>query len=214
MEGLLVIIPTETELAGLESALPRGIDLMVPGIGPVNMAMRLMRWLMENPRPRLMMLLGTCGSYLKKVDNTPFFQTREVVLAQSQSYGDLGRCRRSTIDEIKLKDGPISKKMEAYPISELPFIANRISNSPPKIAPMTTLMCSSASFDRASLVRSRTGAMCEGMEGAPFFEIAHEFQIPFVEIRAVSNIAGASRESWDLDGALYSLKSFLKGLFK
>ncbi len=213
MEGLLVVIPTETEYAGLESALPRGIDLLIPGIGPVNMAIRLMRWLMENPRPRLMMLLGTCGSYLKG-DNTPFFQAREVVLAQSQSYGDLGRCRRSTIEEIKLEDGPISKKMEAYPISELPFIANRISNSHPKIAPMTTLMCSSASFDRASLVRSRTGAMCEGMEGAPFFEIAHEFQIPFVEIRAVSNIAGASRESWDLDGALYSLKSFLKGLFK
>ena len=212
MDGILVIVPTEMELAGVKSAFPQGVNVLVSGVGPVNISIRLMRWLMENPGPNLLLLAGICGTYLDE-DHSPFFKNGEVVLAGSQSYGDLGRCTRGIIQEINIEGVPITSPIDAYPISELPLIGKKILNSNSKMAPMTTLMCSSASLDRAEIVRSRTGAKCECMEGAPFFEIAQEFKIPFVEVRAVSNIAGEPRDNWDIKGALQALNLFLRGLF-
>ena len=71
---------------------------------------------------------------------------------------------------------------------------------------IATVATCSGSDAQAALVVSRTGALCEAMEGAAVVHAAHRVSAPAIEIRSISNTTG-ERESqaWDLDLALNNL---------
>ena len=49
------------------------------------------------------------------------------------------------------------------------------------------------------------GAQIENMEGAAFFAVCDALGIPFIEVRAVSNMTTDPRPEWQLDKAVRSL---------
>ncbi|WP_029897345.1 futalosine hydrolase [Desulfohalovibrio reitneri] len=65
--------------------------------------------------------------------------------------------------------------------------------------------------ERAELVRRRTGASVESMEGFALALGCAGLGIPFLEVRAVSNTVG-SREDWDLEPAFDALHTALVSL--
>ena len=55
-------------------------------------------------------------------------------------------------------------------------------------------------------MQKRWGAIVESMEGAAWALVARRYDIPFVELRAVSNLAqDRDVKTWDLPGAIAAL---------
>ena len=68
------------------------------------------------------------------------------------------------------------------------------------------------SAQRAEALRDRHGALMENMEGFALALGCAKRGVPFLEIRAISNLTG-SRRDWDLRGALAALGTAARGLF-
>lgn len=63
---------------------------------------------------------------------------------------------------------------------------------------------------RTALRRRATGADLESMEGAAWAFAASRWEIPFAQVRSISNVAGPrDREDWDIPGALGRLRQAL-----
>ncbi|OCC14415.1 Menaquinone via futalosine step 2 [Dissulfuribacter thermophilus] len=208
-DKILFVTPTRLEASILDSC--QGVEnLLITGIGPVNMGINLCECLLKNPTPQLIILFGLCGLF-KEVSHD--FRIGEVVLAKKEKFGDLGRCGDS-ISHIEIKGDAIDYEITAPDFESLPIIGKTLKSLSLKVADMATCMCTSASHERASNIYHFTNAQCENMEGAAFFLVSRKFNIPFLEVRSISNIAGDSREHWRIDLALDSLKSFFERLFK
>lgn len=74
------------------------------------------------------------------------------------------------------------------------------------VAPIATVATCSGTDDQAELVATRTGCVCEAMEGAAVVHAANRLNAPAIEIRAISNMTGNRNEQeWDLELALKNL---------
>ena len=209
MKPILVVAPTPLEISVIEESGNQRVETLTTGIGPVKLAMELTMYLANSSiRPGLLILIGLCGVF--KGETT--IGIGDIVIAKSETFGDMGRCSNSAIDDIILNGSALHLTYPARPTDTLPIIGDQLKKLPRKEVDMATVMCSSSSFERASIIQKRTGAQCENMEGAAFFMVSNRFNVPFVEIRAISNIVGENRDNWDFKQALASLKSYLRGL--
>ncbi len=85
---------------------------------------------------------------------------------------------------------------------------NVLDNLP--IAKGITVNCASGDVATIGRLCKDYGADLESMEGASFFHIALSLEIPFYQIRAISNfIEPRNRESWNLPLAIKNLNEYL-----
>jgi futalosine hydrolase len=56
-----------------------------------------------------------------------------------------------------------------------------------RVGPFVTVSACSGTAARGEVLARRFGALCEGMEGAALAHVASLYEVPFLEIRAVSN---------------------------
>lgn len=209
VKPILLVVPTTMELSVLAPRPHDLLDTLVIGVGPVEAAIGLtMNLQARKSLPELLILAGICGVYRGE----GHIEIGDVVMARSETFGDMGRCSMNDIHDMVIDGTPLSSTLRAYPTESLPLIGPGLCKFPPKEADMATVMCTSASFERAEIIRSRTGAQCENMEGASFFMAANALGLPFLEIRAVSNVVGESREDWKIEPALRALKTYLEVL--
>ncbi|MNW18458.1 hypothetical protein D3C71_2180350 [compost metagenome] len=50
------------------------------------------------------------------------------------------------------------------------------------------------------------------MEGAAFFHFCLQENVPFIELRAISNVVQPGHDDWDMDGAVSALHAALTQL--
>lgn len=80
--------------------------------------------------------------------------------------------------------------------------------------PIVTVSCATGTDERAGELAARYDAAAEAMEGAGVAHVATLMGIPFLEIRAVSNIVGRRDPlSWDLPAAIAALERAMHTLF-
>jgi futalosine hydrolase len=80
--------------------------------------------------------------------------------------------------------------------------------------PVVTVSAATGTDERALALAERYDAAAEAMEGAGVGHVAALMRIPFVELRAISNIVGRRDLSgWDLPLALGTLESAVRVLF-
>ncbi len=71
---------------------------------------------------------------------------------------------------------------------------------------IATVATCSGSDEQANIVASRTGAICEAMEGAAVVHAAQRLNAPSIEIRVISNSTGhRSMQDWNIELALGKL---------
>jgi len=71
---------------------------------------------------------------------------------------------------------------------------------------IATVATCSGTDQQAELVASRTGCVCEAMEGAAVVHAANRVGAPAIEIRSISNSTGErNQQEWDIDLALENL---------
>ncbi|MDX9947438.1 MAG: futalosine hydrolase [Bacteroidales bacterium] len=198
---ILVVSATQTESEILKAV--NGIDLipLVTGVGAVATAWTLTRYLCVEQLPDLAVNIGIAGSFNSDI------QPGEVVMPVSDCFADAGAEDRSgflSLSEAGLQDP-----------DELPFRSGRI------IAENRFVYAASAFLRPVSAitVNTATGSLptidrlsemyhpdIETMEGAAFFYVCSREKIPFMSLRAVSNmVEPRDREKWNIGLALANL---------
>jgi futalosine hydrolase len=136
-------------------------------------------------------------------------QLGDVVAVQSEQYGDLGaEDKEDYIDIFEL--GFLDK-------NTLPFTNGRLLNENPSFAgkalPLVNALSVNTVSGKTSSIdarRSRYNCKLESMEGIAFHYVCLQHQIPFVQIRAISNyVTPRNKAEWKLKLAIDNLNQYL-----
>ena len=173
--------------------------LVHTGIGSVNAAHALTCQL-EQQRPDLVIQFGIGGAYVPT--GLPI---RSVVLATEEVYGDVGVVTPEgwkPADEIGIPlvygDPPHFNRFPLDP--QLVSTAAEICGARYGVF-VTVSQCSGVQAVGDAL-RARFDGVCENMEGAAVAHICTLYNVPFLEVRGISNLV-EDREPvrWDIPGA-------------
>lgn len=182
----LLVSATETEMESLRLSLGRFPQVvpLVTGVGPVQSAVTLTKY------------LATCDIAFEGAINFgvggAFIDTGlgllDICLAHKEIFGDLGVCRENEIGffesgnmavqtEFDLKNSLLD---QAETILQKQQIHYRCGN-------FVTVSCVSGTAKRGNYLRDKHQALCENMEGAALASVCQSFEIPYLELRCISN---------------------------
>lgn len=161
------------------------------GIGKTNAAHGATA-LLESLELRAVVCFGVAGAYPPSG-----LVVGDVALASHAVYGDEG---------VETPEGWISTEAIGIPLLERAgaSIFNEIALDPrlvahacaaleaaglrARVGPFVTVSSCSGTMARGKELASRFGAICESMEGAALAHVAGLYDVPFLELRAVSNL--------------------------
>ena len=181
--------------------------LLHTGIGGVNAAHALTCQL-ERQLPDLVIQFGIGGAYVPT--GLPI---RSVVLATEEVYGDVGVVTPEgwkPADEIGIPlvhgDPP---RFNHFPLdSQLVSTAVEICGS--RCGTFVTVSQCSGVQAVGDAIHARFNALCESMEGAAAAHICTLYNVPFLEIRGISNLVeDRQTDRWDIPGAADAAQSAL-----
>lgn len=199
-----VIIPTPLEAEGVIKTIssPQGLTiqgksfimglikyrpivLVVCGVGKANAA-HATGLLIERFQPSLIINIGVAGAY-----PSSGLSIEDIAIAEREVYIDEGLVS-SNGDFVSMKELniPLSQHGEKnlYNTFET-YIPPQLKSSF-KQGVFATVSSCTGSYKRALFIETQYNALCENMEGAAIAQVASYSALPFVEMRAVSNIIG------------------------
>jgi len=173
------------------------------GIGLLASSVSLMKMFVQET-PSLIIQVGIAGCFDKKVPLGKVFAVKD------DFAGDIGVMENKVWKDLfdlkldKPNDAPYEKKslpnpwLSQYNLLKLPtkkgVTVNTISTDKNKI----------------DLYSGRYKASLESMEGAALHYIGRDLNIPFIQIRAVSNYVGErNKAKWNMQEAIYNLNETL-----
>lgn len=175
------------------------IDLLVTGIGSVMTVYALMKYITNNTY-NLIVQLGIGGSYSKK------FQIGNAVNIVTEQFADLGIEDKNsffTLFEKKIISADQFPYSGGKLINPLNFERKMISDIPQ--AEGITVNRVTGRRDTISLYSNKFSPDIESMEGAAFFYVCLIENIPFLELRGISNfVEERNRDLWDINSAVKS----------
>ncbi|MDD4031880.1 MAG: futalosine hydrolase [Bacteroidales bacterium] len=196
--GILVIAATPEELGICRDAgASVGVDYRVTGIGSPSTIYSLMH-LLSNPAYQFVVQAGIAGSY------SASFPVGTIAEITSDCFADLGYDDRGHFVPAT-RAGWIAP--DQYPYSG-GFLRNRrwfASKNIPEARGLTVNTVS-GSKERIEQLTSLFHGDLETMETAALFWVCLRKGIPFVSLRAVSNLVEPrNKEAWDISAALQNL---------
>jgi futalosine hydrolase len=187
-----ICFSTRLEGEGLpESVAGSSLALLRTGVGPVNAAHALTRFLAEND-VRAVIACGVGGAYPASA-----LDIGTAVCAESETYGDLGADSPDGFLDMQtlgfaVIDGP-SPIYNRIPLDFFPA-ARRV--------PFVTCTTCTGTSAIAEALAVRTGGQVESMEGAAIAHVARLMGVPVGEVRGISNAVGnRDRSRWRLHDA-------------
>lgn len=189
MSGLLVY-----------AAVPEGVrvqaevaDALCTGVGKTSAAMALAPRLVSD-LPDFVLLFGICGAYRRSG-----LDVGDLCLVAEDGFGDEGVQTPDGFEDLghlRLAEvGPWASDAEL-----IRQVVLRIGNVP--LVRGTTVSTCSGTDAAADTMWARTGAEVETMEGAAIAQVCSAHQVPWVQLRCVSNFTGDREQAgWDLRGA-------------
>ena len=197
-EGILWVAATPRELACVPRSVPG--RRLVTGCGPAAAAAVLALELARAPRPALVVGVGVAGAY-----PGTGVEVCAVVRVAFDGFCDLGA--EDGADFLELWDlGFPDTGVERLFSLAAPGFLERLDS-----AVGTTCSTCTGSESTARTRRVRTGAALETMEGAAWALACARADVPFSQVRSVSNLAGPrDRAAWKLPEALSALERALE----
>jgi futalosine hydrolase len=186
------------------------ITILISGIGAVNTAYNLTKYLI-NTSYNVVINVGICGSFN---NNIPIGTVINVVSDQFGDFGinDNGNFKtifdENLIDKNKFpfQDGVLKNNSGIYK----EYFVNDLKT-------VNSITVNTASGDENSIKKliEKFNPDIENMEGATFFYICMMENIPFYQIRAVSNyVEPRNRNNWNIELAINNLNLFLIDFLK
>jgi futalosine hydrolase len=200
---VLLLAATELEATLLASSR---FPLVVAGIGAVNTAHALTGYFATHQKPSLVIQTGIAGAYVPAG-----IPVGAVVLADTEIYGDLGvlmvdgwqPMEAVGIPLVAARDGRPAR-FNYFPLDEtLVARASGIGGSLiTRTGPFLTLSIVTGVRALGDELHDRFGALCESMEGAAAAHVCALHDIPFLEVRGISNLVeDRDRSKWRIKEA-------------
>lgn len=170
------------------AVLPEDTDvcITVGGVGMAETAAAVAGIIAPGPadRPDLVVLAGIAGAYTRSG-----LEPGDCVVAGSESIADLGAVRGGVFAPLFAKEyhSPLAARQAALPVAR-----------------SLTVNCIGGPHEGYHAAGEYG---IENMEGAAFFAACTAAGLPFVEVRAVSNLTTDPRGEWRIDEALRSLRA-------
>ncbi len=183
------------------------VILAVAGIGKVNAA-HAATLLIRDHAPAVVMNIGVGGAY-----PASGLRTGDIAIAGAEVYGDEGvllndgfhgldrigipllrKGRKKLFNELAADKGMVTAAMRSLAGQGLPFGL--------KHGRFLTVSSCTGTKRRAAELEKRFAVICENMEGAAVAHICAIYNIPFFEMRGISNIVGdRDKAAWDIPAA-------------
>jgi futalosine hydrolase len=195
-----VCFSTRLEGDGLPNSIGgRSIALIRTGVGPVNAAFALTRFLSDHTVSAVIGC-GVGGAYPGSG-----LVPGDGVCAESETYGELGADSPTGFLDMKALGFPVIDAREPL-YNRLPLDLYPAA----KRAPFVTCATCTGSDDAARALVSRTGGHVESMEGAAIVHVARMMHVRVGEVRGISNAVGRrDREHWRLHEAAAAARAAL-----
>lgn len=184
------------------------IDILITGIGAVSATYALTRYL-QHKRPELIIQAGVAGCF------DPSIEQGAVFAVHKEAFADLGVQEKNgfqSIFEMGLAGGnetPFKKSMLVNPNKTL------LKRSRLKKVNAITVNEISTSKKRIKEYQEIYHPMLESMEGAALHYVCLQENIPFMQLRSVSNTVGErNKTKWNLPLAIDNLNKVLVRLLE
>ena len=202
---LVICVGTPLEGAQLRENLPPAIPLLITGVGAVNAAIALTRFL-ERQGALAVVVCGIGGAY----PGSGLQVGSSVAWASSECYGDLGAASPTGFLDMAALGFPVIGGPEpAYNTLPIPLRPRGMAG-----VPFVTVNTCTGDDVSARALAARTGGAVESMEGAAIAHVARVYGIPAGEVRGISNPVGTrDRSAWRVrEAALAAQQELLRAL--
>jgi len=172
----------------------RRVALIETGIGAVNTAQALTAALETGP-PDFVLQVGVGGAYARSRLNVG-----DLAVATEENDGEMGVLAPDGWHPADLIGIPVlSKNLDHYNRFPLDAVlarraATMLLNARPdgtsavRFGPFVTVQQCSGLAARGNELASRFNAICENMEGAAAAHVCALYEVPFIELRGISNL--------------------------
>lgn len=193
----------------LGSLFGQKVALLHSGIGKINAASAVTA-LLEIIKPEVVIVIGCAGAYPDSgLAIGDLALASEEILADEGVVTEEGFVDFATLGFPLLEHGgPImTQRFAADPqllAATEPPLAAAASAAGVKLAigPMVTVSTCSGTDQAAQDMAQRTGGICENMEGGAVAQICRLYDVPFLELRGISNrVENRDLSRWDLPAA-------------
>ena len=201
----LAVAATEMEMAPLGRMMVASevrCETLVTGVGPVESALRLVRFLCTDGRHiRGIINFGVAGAYVL-LEGSQLAAPLDVCLAEREIAGDFGICYGDNMDYLPEElTGRIAYDIDRSQLLQAGLILQR-NGLNPHIGTFITVNAVSGTRARGENLRQQWQGLCENMEGASIARVAESFALPFLEVRCISNmVENRNPQNWRLDEA-------------
>lgn len=208
---LLLCAATEMEIAPalgqLRNRNRNDVDVLITGIGMMAAAFQLTQQLLKN-QYRCVLQAGVGGGLYQDMPPGKIF------FIKSETIGDMGveenGSFRSLFD-LKLADADLSPWKDGELVNSHPLLKENLY---PAVKGVTVNEIST-SPQRIEYYRNVLQAAIESMEGAALHYVCLQHQVPFLEVRSISNFIGErDKRNWHLNSAIENLNQAILHLLE
>lgn len=213
--NILIVAATPLEVAATRQYLTekiyqrrkRNIEILITGVGLVNTTYTLSKYLSGN-KPDLAIQSGIGGSF------HPFYPPGTVTVVAEEVFGDLGVKEDNEFKDIF----DLSLAENSFPFSgKLLVNPHKPLCNKAKLRNVRGLSVNEITTDskRIQQLIEKYSVIVESMEGAAFHYVCLQENIPFVQLRAISNFVGERDKSkWLMKEAIENLNRELIALIR
>jgi len=190
--NILIIAATEMEVKPIMSAYVEA-DYLITGVGSPATVYHLLKK-MTTKKYDVVLQVGVAGSFDESL------QLGEVVLVNADCFADLGAFENNqflSLFDLNLNDS------DAFPLTK-GWLKNEFEKIEGfKYVKGITVNSLTDEANKVSLFKEKYKAEIESMEGAALHFVCLQEQIPFLQIRGISNFVGERDKSkWQLKAAI------------
>jgi len=192
--------------------------ILVTGIGKTNSALMLSYFINNIFHPSFVLNTGIAGAFSQTEINIG-----DVVIASEEIYGDEGVTTKLEFKPMKTLGFPLlttknNRYYNEFPINTEKIDVEKLNNSTKltiKSGKFLTVSQCTGSEQQKTKMTNLFNPVCESMEGAAVLHTCIAYNIPFAEIRGISNYTGNyDKTKWDLKTALANVSKFVKAYFE
>jgi futalosine hydrolase len=192
------------------------------GVGKINAASAVTA-LLEYYTPETLIITGCCGAYVDQG-----LSKGDLVLATEEICADEGVLTPegfrdfATLGFSLLRNKSIGLQNRFFVDAKLQESArthlerfSREEGLHLGVGPLVTVSTCSGTSQSGLDMQARTGGLGENMEGAAIAQVCQQYNVPFLEIRGISNmVEDRNLQNWDLAGATESAQQALVALLR
>jgi futalosine hydrolase len=187
---ILAVAATEIEMAPFlveSTTLALDCRTLVTGVGPVETALRLTKFLCSSEEQfDSLIQFGVGGAYILS-DQSSQPQLLDVCLAEQEIAGDFGICLGNSMEYLDSSlTGEITYSLDASLVRRCQTVFDQLDTKY-HTGVFITVNGITATRSRGQMLQSRWNGLCENMEGAAVARVCREFNLPWAELRCISN---------------------------